>query len=148
MARLEIKIKKIIDQIEQCTVSTYMTTRLEEHESNLMGVKDQVEDYRRAKTEVFIPPSKEWIKRKVSNLREILEKRTAQSALLIRKLFGEIVLTPVTAEDGTQHLEAKTRLQTFSLMNDPDLGSISSQWWRWGESNPRPRNLGQSFLHV
>ena len=122
--------------------------RLKEHEEKLSKLQEQVLECEQAEREVFTPPSKEWIKRKVANLKEIIQKRTAQSAFLIRRLFGDIILTPVTGEDVEEYLQAKTKLQTISLLNDPDLGAISSQWWRWRESNPRPRSFSVKFLHV
>jgi hypothetical protein len=111
---------------------------------------------------VFKVPPIEWIEDRVAHVKEVLEKQTEQSALLLRKLLGTISLQPVTPDIGKPYLMAVSNLQPLVLLevkwprkgplspeSDPvlDTGSNSLQWWRWRESNPRPKKLQTELLH-
>ena len=111
---------------------------------------------------VFKTPPIEWIEDRVAHVKEVFEKQTEQSALLLRKLLGTISLQPVTPDIGKPYLIAISKLQPLALFEDKrprkgplspesnpvlDTGSNSLQWWRWWESNPRPKNLQSELLH-
>ncbi len=75
--------------------------------------------------------------------------KTEKSALVLRKILGEeIVLTPQVSENGKKFYKATTKIGTLSLLGKSEKGSNSFAWWRWGESNPRPRSREVNHLHV
>ncbi|MBA3552377.1 MAG: hypothetical protein H0W27_05850 [Actinobacteria bacterium] len=80
----------------------------------------------------------------MSRLQEVLERRTARSALLLRRFLGPIRLEPVPVEVGRPYYRAATAIDTLALietppeLDGPDGGSTSLRSWRWRDSNPRP----------
>ena len=100
------------------------------------------------------PPPLVWLEERIARLQERLDRRTAQSALLLRKLLGEIRLEPVTPEVGRPYYRAKTNLDVLALVeNEPDSGgpesgSTALRWWRRRESNPRPKARRRRNLHA
>ncbi|MBI5657229.1 MAG: hypothetical protein HZC44_10640 [Geobacter sp.] len=67
---------------------------------------------------VFKAPPVEWITDRVSNIKEVLEEKTEQSALLIRKLMGQIRLKPVTPDIGKPYLVAISKFQPLALFEE------------------------------
>ncbi len=68
-----------------------------------------------------------------------LERETARSALLLRRVLGPVRLVPCNPDVGRSYYRAETALQILELLEDPDGGSNSLRQWRRGESNPRPK---------
>lgn len=93
-------------------------------------------------------PSIDWITEQVKNLKNLLEQNTEQSALMVRKLFGKIVLEPCLSQDNKKYYKAHTKLNTLSLLHNSETSTNSGEVWRWGESNPRPRSRTIDPLHV
>ena len=85
--------------------------------------------------------------RSIGRKEEVLERETARSALLLRRILGPIRLTPVTPQVGRPYYQAETALQVLELIQDPEGGSTSLKWWRRWASNPRPETLGNRHLH-
>jgi hypothetical protein len=81
-----------------------------------------------------------WLEEQIARVPEALERRTAQSAVLLRKLLGEIRLEPVTPEGGRPYYRAKTNLDVLALIeNEPDSGgpesgSTALRWWTRSQS--------------
>ena len=103
---------------------------------------------------VFSPPSEEWIVEQVGALQRLLERRTPQSATVLRRLLGKVVLEPVRPESGRPYYIARTAIDTFVLIDPPgprggpDGGAPSLRWWRRRESNPRPKVQHRGNLHA
>ncbi|GAM10053.1 recombinase [Geobacter sp. OR-1] len=115
---------------------------------------------------VFKAPPIEWITDRVSNIKEVLEEKTEQSALLIRKLMGQIRLKPVTPDIGRAYLVAISKFQPLALFEekrpspkkerplsltsdtDWDGGTNARSWWRCRESNPGPKVIHRRRLHA
>ena len=74
--------------------------------------------------------------RAVGALQELLERRIPESARVLRRLLGEVVLEPVKPENGRAYYVARTAIDTFVLVEPPgprgglDGGSGSLRWWR------------------
>ena len=51
-------------------------------------------------------------------------------------------LVPVTPEVGRPYYQAETALQVLDLLEAPESGSTSLNWWRRRELNSRPEPLG------
>ena len=84
---------------------------------------------------VFPVPSEEWIAERVGALQELLERRTPESARVLRRLLGKVSLKPVFPESGRPYYVASTEIDTFALIESsgprggPDGGSGSLRWW-------------------
>jgi len=84
----------------------------------------------------------------------ILERRTEQSALLLRDLLGRIRLEPTQGDIGRSYYVAQTSLDALALLEPlpgqkgPETGSNSLRKWRRRESNPRPKTPDQKPLHA
>jgi hypothetical protein len=88
---------------------------------------------------VFQVPPTEWIQERLTKLKDILERNSERSGLLLRKLLGPLRLEPTCADENDRPFyKATTSLNTLALVNpliDGDGrngGSNSLQWWsRW-----------------
>jgi len=87
------------------------------------------------------PPSA--IGERLSRLKEVLERRTERSALLLRNFLGPIRLEPTQGDIGRPYYLARTTINILAIMEPPpregggsDDGSNSLRWWRRRESNP------------
>ena len=81
-----------------------------------------------------------WVSTEVQ---ELLEQQTARSGLLLRGMLAPVRLMPVIPDIGRAYYRAETAIGVFELLSGSDAGSNSLQWWRRGESNPRPKAFGQ-----
>lgn len=122
---------------------------LEETEANIRGLKSDIECLNKALQDNVVRPSKDWIGATVAELKSLLQMKTEKSALVLRKILGEeITLTPEVSENGKKFYKATTKIGTLSLLGKSEKGSNSFVWWRWRESNSRPRSFQISHLHV
>ena len=85
----------------------------------------------------------EWIEERLCRVQEVLERRTEQSALLLRDVLGTIRLEPQRGDVGRPYYLAQTAIDCIALLETPpgeapDGGSNSLRKWRRRESNPRP----------
>jgi len=87
----------------------------------------------------FQVPPLEWVAERLSGLQKLLERETARSALLLRRVLGPLRLVPCKPQVGRTYYRAETAIQVLELLDDPDGGSNSLRQWRRGESNPRPK---------
>jgi hypothetical protein len=101
---------------------------------------------RRSRARILQVPPVEWIEERLSHAQEVLERRTEQSALLLRGLLGPIKLEPIAGDIGRPYYMARTSLDCLALLIEPppgaeapDGGSNSLRQWRRRELNPRPR---------
>ena len=110
------------------------------------------------KQNVFKAPPKEWVKHRLENLHEALNKNTTSSALTLKDMLGIIKLEPISEENedyygitGNEkgldksspytfhpYYIAHTKIQTLVLLDDREKGANWSRWWRRSESNRRP----------
>jgi len=87
----------------------------------------------------------EWIEERLCRVQEVLERRTEQSALLLRDVLGTIRLEPQRGDVGRPNYLARTSIDCIALIETPpgaeapDGSSNSLRQWRRRESNPRPR---------
>ena len=107
------------------------------------ALKEELESLGRCRGKVFQVPPLEWIQERLTKLKDILERNSERSALLLRKLLGPLRLEPARAGDNIRPFyKATTSLNTLALV-DPliegeggDGGSNSLQWWSRWDSNP------------
>jgi site-specific DNA recombinase len=120
---------------------------LQAAEHRVRGLRKELRVLETTAGDVFKAPPVEWVGERLKQVREVLERETARSALLLRRILGPIRLTPVTPQVGRPYFEVETALQVLELIQDPEGGSTSSQWWRRWASNPRPETLRDRHLH-
>lgn len=69
----------------------------------------------------FRIPSMEWIGEKVSAFQKLLEKRTQQSGLILRKVLGKIRLEPTQEDRRRLYYLAVSKLNVLELLDgEPD----------------------------
>jgi hypothetical protein len=120
----------------------------------------------RAKSEIVM----RRVNERGATIHETLERQTARSALILRRLLGKIRLKPVAPDIGRPYLRAKSNLQTLTLLelkpmssenqlpdtsgnevgssDDSAEASNSLRWWRRRESNPRPKKFERKPLRA
>ena len=78
-------------------------------------------------------------------VQELLERRTAPSAVLLRKLLGKIRLEPVVPEVGKPYYRAVTNLDVLALVegepssDGSEPGANTLHWWRRRDLHPGPK---------
>ena len=78
-------------------------------ERQVEELRAELEVLQRSQRAVLEPPPIEWLEERIAQLQELLERRTAQAALLIRKLLGEMRLEPVRpTSDGRTTAQPRT----------------------------------------
>jgi hypothetical protein len=142
----ERRLANFLDFIGEGRGSQALAKALVETERRVEALRNELEGLRRSRTKVFQLPPIEWIEERLIHAQEVLERRTEQSALLLRELLGPISLQPTTGDIGRPFYMARTSLDCLALLIEtppgaeaPDGGSNSLRQWRRRESNPRPR---------
>jgi hypothetical protein len=143
-----------IDFIGEGRGSRALAETLAATEKKVEALRLELNGLRSSSERVFQAPPIEWIEERVAGLKEVLERRTEVSALILRRLLGEIRLEPRTAgpETGKAYYLARTSLDALALVEplpgSAEGGSNSLQWWRRGKSNPRPEVIPRWCLGV
>ena len=60
---------------------------------------------------------------------DVLEKRSEESALLLRKLTGGLRLTPMHPPEGKPYYRAECDILSVAILDEADPGSNWLQWW-------------------
>ena len=148
LQQTERRIHNFIECIAQGRTTNALTQALEKEETKATKLRWEVKSLKAASEQAFQPPSNAWIQRRLDDLQSLLEQRTSQSALAVRKLTGSITLTPKKPKQGRRYFQASCKFKSFALLDpdtsepsvtggrDPpeDNGSISYTWWN---STPR-----------
>ena len=144
LQKTEARIHNFIEFIAQGRAPSSLINALEQEENKADQLRMDIKSLETASENVFEPPTVAWIKDRLDNLQQLLEQRTEQSALAIRRLTGPITLTPRTPKQGRKHFYAICKFKSFALL-EPDApapaipgglsppednGSISYTWWR------------------
>jgi hypothetical protein len=67
--------------------------------------------------------------------REELRRKTARSALVLRRILGPVRLRAVRSEVGRPYYQAETALETLDLLDESSEGGSNwLQQWRRGQS--------------
>ena len=141
----ERRLANFVDFIGEGRGSRTLAQALLESERKVESLKEELESLRRSRGKVFQVPPTEWIQERLTKLKDILERNSERSGLLLRKLLGPLRLEPTCAgENDRPFYKATTSLNTLALV-DPLIdgdgrngGSNSLQWWTRWDSNPRP----------
>ena len=100
LQQTERRIHNFIECIAQGRTTNALTQALEKEETKATQLRCEVKGLQAASEQAFQPPSNTWIRRRLDDLQSLLEQRTSQSALAVRKLTGSITLTPKKPKQG------------------------------------------------
>jgi hypothetical protein len=145
LATGERRIANFIDFIGGGKGTRALGEALEQAEHAAQALRDELWALEATADTIFEPPPVEWIAHRLSELQGLLERQTARSALLLRRILGPVRLMPVRPEVGRPYYQAETALQALELLEPPEAGSNWSRQWRRGESNPGRR--GSEVIH-
>jgi hypothetical protein len=137
------RLTNFVDFIGEGRGSRTLAQALFESERKVGALKEELESLHRCRGKVFQVPPLEWIQERLAKLKEILERNSDRSGLLLRKLLGPLRLEPPRCGDTERPFyKATTSLNTLALL-DPlmdgegeERGSNSLQWWSRWDSNP------------
>jgi hypothetical protein len=139
----ELRLANFVDFVGEGRGSQALAKALVETERRVDALREELDGLRRGCEKVFQAPPVEWIEERLTQMKDLLEKRTEQSALILRRLLGQIRLEPTRGDIGRPYYLARTTLDSLALMEplaEPyrsEGGSNSLRWWRRRESNPR-----------
>jgi len=145
LASEERRLANFIEFVGEGRGSRALGQALVETERRVEDLTEDLKRLRSPREKVFRAPPIEWIRERLDRLQDVLERNTGPSALLLRQFLGPIRLEPVAVDIGRPHYRAVTSINTLALIEtEPDSqggepGSNSLRWWRWGDSNPRPK---------
>jgi len=168
------EMRNYLNYIKMGNFSKAVSEALKEVELKSENLKEDIKSLEFQRQNTFKAPPKEWIKDRLENLHQTLDKNTCSSALALKSLIGTIQLEPVSeeSEDFYRLVEiassgpsapprndsgfrpfkpyyvAHTKIQTLALLDDKDKVSNWSMWWRRRKSNPRPLVSQKQYLHV
>jgi len=64
------------------------------------ALREELNGLRRSREKVFQAPPVEWIEERLAQMKQVLERRTEHSALLLRSILGKIQLEPARWTSG------------------------------------------------
>ena len=99
-------------------------------------VVEEIKAMEECQKELFQAPPKEWVAPRLENIQEILEKETEDSALVLRRLLGPIVLQPTTPDIGKPFYKISTNFNTIAIYPAAHPSTNSLQWRRERASKP------------
>ncbi len=148
----ERRLENFIDFIGEGRGSQALAKALTETERKVEALREELGGLRRSGEKVFQAPPAEWIEERMEHLRDVLERRTGRSAIVLRGLLGKIRLEPTQGDIGRPYYVAKTSIDALAVLEPPneenrrDGGSNSSRWWSRSGSNRRPLECHSSAL--
>jgi site-specific DNA recombinase len=145
------RIAHFVDFIGEGRGSRALAQALLETERKVETLREELDDLRRSGEKVFQAPPVEWVEERIIKLEDLLERRTEQSGLILRRLLGRIRLEPTKPDIGRPYYLARTSIDTLALIEPPPGaggGSNCLHWWRRRESNPRPGAVRKKPLHA
>jgi len=83
------------------------------------ALREELNGLRRSREKVFQAPPVEWIEERLAQMKQVLERRTEHSALLLRPILGKIQLEPARGDIGRPYYVARTSIDKLSLLEPP-----------------------------
>jgi site-specific DNA recombinase len=151
---VERRISNFVEFIGEGRGSQALAEALSLSEQRAQNLRAEVGQLKGTESRAFKPPSEDWLRERISELQELLERRTQRSGLILRKLLGKIRLEPTRGITGKPYYVAVSALNMLPLIDENlaadalQQGSNTLRWWRRRESNPRPRTFSSRSLHA
>jgi hypothetical protein len=120
--------------------SKAVSEALRKAETQMAKLKEEITSMEYQRANAFTAPPREWIRYKLSHLRDLLNQNTSLSTEALRELLGSIDLEPVFSRednDGCRVINgdtfkpyyvAHTKIRTLALLDDEHQGS---NWYYW-----------------
>jgi len=115
----ERRLANFVDFIGEGRGSQPLANALIETERRVEALREELGALRRSRRKVFQTPPVEWIEERLSRVQEVLERRTEQSALLLRDVLGTIRLEPKKGDVGRPYYLAQTSIECIALLETP-----------------------------
>ena len=112
---------------------------LQETENKAKVLEMEIDGFRRSCNKVFQSPPIEWVQERLSQIQQLLEQNTGQSALALRKLLGPIKFEPTYPDIGKPYYVAQISLNALAIvapltdLGNTDNGADSYLWWTWSQ---------------
>ncbi len=141
LAAEERRLANFVDFIGEGRGSRALAQALLETERRVEALQEELDGLRRSREKVFQTPPVEWIEERLTRLKDVLERSTEQSALVLRKFLGPIRLETTRGDIGRPYYLARTSIDALALLDTVpegdrlEDGSKSLRWWRRRESN-------------
>ena len=138
LAEARRRVARIVNfvSIGRAEESKALAAALLETEASVASLEVEVEGLQQASDSHVRFPSRAWVEERLAAFRELLERRTEASALLLRRLLGRMVLEPVHPDQGSPYYVARTSIDVLVLLDPPgsdpgpEPGASSFGWWR------------------
>jgi len=144
LASAETRVHHFIEFIARGKAPTALADALADAEGRVKTLKVDVLSLEAARVEAFEPPPEAWIADRLAHLEDVLALRTEQSALALRRLLGNVKMTPQKPEVGRSYYTLTCAFQALNLLDlVKDAGNVGQavgsnllQWWRAEYSKP------------
>lgn len=144
---LDRKIANFVEFIGEGRGSQALASALDRVEKDAAALRAEIEGLSRSREAIFQPPPEAWVTERLATLQSVLERKTEQAALILRRILGPIVLEPVRPAVGRPYYRARSNLDALALLEPeaeeepaPEAGSTVL---RRGESNNGRNSLIQ-----
>ncbi|MBI4168655.1 MAG: recombinase family protein [Acidobacteria bacterium] len=144
LAADERRLANFVDFIGEGRGSHVLAKALVETDRRVEALREELDGLRRSSEKVFQAPPLEWIEERLTQLKDLLERRTEQSALILRRFLGQIRLEPTRGDIGRPYYLARTTLDSLVLMEpftEPYSSEGGSNSLRWRTRTQRIRTV-------
>jgi hypothetical protein len=138
------RLANFVDFIGEGRGSQALAKALVETERRVDTLSEEAGALRRSRDKIFRPPPVEWIKDRLNNIQQLLERRIARSAQTLRQPAPPDPPRARHAGIGRLFYRAVTTLDTLALIEEPppagaESGSNSLQRWTRTQEFEPPR---------
>ena len=144
LEKIRMEMQNFVNFIKMGNLSKAVSEALAGAEKKNDDLSREIASLEYQKENGFKAPPKEWIKCRLDNLRDTLNKNTIASSEALKELLGQITLEAISTKesdfyqlfggedrDFRPYYVAHTKIQTLSLLDEEKKGS---NWYHW-----RPR---------
>ncbi len=111
----EKRLVNYINFIGEGNASRTLNEALLESETKVDMLKTELDGLSQAQDKAFKAPSSDWIKSKLSQFSELLERNTGESAIALRKLLGPITLKAKYPDSGKPYYVAHSSINALAI---------------------------------
>ena len=122
------EVHNYLNYIKMGNFSKAVSEALKDAETRSRNLTEEVKSLEFQRQNTFKTPPKEWIKDRLENLHETLDKKTCSSALALKDLLGTIQLEPISEENEDFY----RLIEGFGIASSPPL------------ADPRNDGVGQT----
>ena len=143
----ERRLSNFIEFIGEGRGSHALAKALENSEIKVNALQSELEGLQQTRDKVFQAPPIDWIEEILTELSDVLEQNTAQSAEALRQVLGPIRMEATYPETGKPYYTAHTSIDTLAIIDKPaysESSQKSSDKLRWWARQERIRTLAET----